>query len=209
MNIAAIIQARVGSKRLKNKILKKIEKKTIIEILLQRLKYSKKIKKIIVAIPNTKENDFLYKKLKYLNCDVYRGDEHNVLKRYYECAKKFKVDNIIRITSDCPLIDPELIDKGINLFKKNKFDYVSNTISPSYPDGLDFEIFSFKVLKNSMDQNLSKLDKEHVTLHMKRSNRIKKKNIIAKKNFSHLRLTLDYKKDFLVLKKILSKFTNE
>ena len=174
MNIAAIIQARAGSKRLKNKILKKIEKRTIIEILLQRLKYSKKIKKIIIAIPNTKDNDLLYKKLKKLNCDVFRGDEHNVLKRYYDCAKKFKVDNIIRITSDCPLIDPELIDKGINLFKKNKVDYISNILPPSYPDGLDFEIFSFKALKRSMDQNLSKFDKEHVTLHMKRSNRTKK-----------------------------------
>ena len=206
MNIAAIIQARAGSKRLKNKILKKIEKRTIIEILLQRLKYSKKIKKIIIAIPNTKDNDLLYKKLKKLNCDVFRGDEHNVLKRYYDCAKKFKVDNIIRITSDCPLIDPELIDKGINLFKKNKVDYISNILPPSYPDGLDFEIFSFKALKRSMDQNLSKFDKEHVTLHMKRSNRTKKYNINSKENFSHLRLTLDYEKDFLVLKKVLSKF---
>ncbi len=208
MNFTAIIQARVGSKRLKKKILRKIGKKTVIEILLERLKYSKKINKIIIAIPNTKQNDSLFKKLKKLNYEVFRGDENNVLKRYYDCAKKFKIDNIIRITSDCPLIDPELIDNGIHLFKKNNIDYLSNVLTLSFPDGLDFEIFSFKALKKSMDEYLSKSEKEHVTQHMIRSNKIKKLNLNSEENFSNLRLTLDYEVDFLVIKKIISNFKN-
>ena len=208
MKFTAIIQARVGSRRLNKKILRKIGKKTVIEILLERLKYAKKINKIIIAIPSTKENDYLFKKLRKLNYEVFRGDENNVLKRYYECAKKFKVENIIRITSDCPLIDANLVDTGIQLFKKHKVDYLSNVLNPSFPDGLDFEIFSFKILKKSMDEHLTDIEKEHVTQHMIKSNKIRKFNLLSKENFSYLRLTLDYKSDLLVIKKILSKFKN-
>ena len=116
--VTAVVQARIGSQRLRGKVLKKINNKETILLLLKRLSLAKEIDKIIVAIPKKKEDDPLYKILKKNNFQVFRGSEKNVLKRYYDCAKKFDLKNIIRITGDCPLIDPKLVDKLVNIFKK-------------------------------------------------------------------------------------------
>ena len=124
--ITAIIQARVGSKRFRGKVLKKINGKEIILHLLDRLSLSKNITKTIVAIPNTRENDGLYLLLKKNNFLIFRGSENNVLNRYYECAKKFKSNHILRITGDCPLVDSKLVDKLIKKYQLNKVDYKPN-----------------------------------------------------------------------------------
>ena len=109
--ITAVIQARLNSIRFKNKILKKIKGKEVIKILIERLKLSKEINDIIVAIPNTRSNDSLELFLKKNNINVFRGSEKNVLKRFLECSRKNNINNIVRITSDCPLIDPKILDK--------------------------------------------------------------------------------------------------
>ena len=198
-NITAIIQARVGSKRLRGKVLKKINKKEIILHLLDRLSLSKKISKIIVAIPNTKENDSLCLLLKKHNFLVFRGSENNVLKRYYECAKKFKSNHILRITGDCPLIDSKLVDKLIKKYQVNKVDYASNVIERTFPDGIDMEIFSFKSLEIANENAILKSDKEHVTNYFLRSSRFKKINFLNRnEDYSFLRITLDNKNDFLL-----------
>ena len=124
--ITAIVQARIGSTRLRGKVLKKIKGKETIILLLDRLSKAKKISDIVVAIPNTKENDNLFKLLNKHKYTVFRGSEKNVLKRYYDCAKKHGIFNILRITGDCPLIDPKLIDKIGEIYNSKKFDYVSN-----------------------------------------------------------------------------------
>jgi glutamate-1-semialdehyde 2,1-aminomutase len=206
-NITAIIQARVGSKRLRGKVLKKINKKEIILHLLDRLSLSKKISKIIVAIPNTKENDSLCLLLKKHNFLVFRGSENNVLKRYYECAKKFKSNHILRITGDCPLIDSKLVDKLIKKYQVNKVDYASNVIERTFPDGIDMEIFSFKSLEIANENAILKSDKEHVTNYFLRSSRFKKINFLNRnEDYSFLRITLDNKNDFLLIKKIFNYF---
>ena len=133
--IAAIIQARINSKRFRGKILKKINNTRIIEILILRLKKSKKINDIIVACSNNKDDEKIIKICKKLKIKYFVGSEHNVLERYYNTAKKFKIQNIVRITSDCPLIDPFILDNLIEKYFSKKCDYASNTIDPTFPDG--------------------------------------------------------------------------
>ena len=117
---AAIIQARYGSKRFPGKILKEVNNISIIEILINRLKKSKKLDKIIVACTNNPKDKKIIKICKRLNIDYYSGSENNVLDRFYKTANKFKIDNIVRITSDCPFVDGQLVDKLLNEFHKNK-----------------------------------------------------------------------------------------
>jgi len=150
MNIVAIVQARVNSKRFPNKVMQKIKKKTLIAILLERLSRSNLINQIVVASPSDKKNlAFLnyIKKLGYKTFYDNKIKEYDLLNRYYNCAKKYKANVIVRITSDCPLVDPFLIDKMLKHFKKNKIDYLSNVDSATFPDGFDVEILKFEKLK--------------------------------------------------------------
>lgn len=206
LKIAIIVQAREDSVRFPKKVLFPISKKPLILKLLERLSYSKLKDLIIVAIPKNKRNINLESALKKNKFIVFKGDEHNVLKRYYDAAKKYKVDIVIRITADCPFSDPTLIDKLITLLIDKNFDYVSNTLKPTYPDGLDTEVFTFKVLKEAHTKAKNKYDKEHVTPYIKRNKRIKKFNLRYKTDLSKLRLTVDEKKDTELVEFTFKKF---
>jgi len=204
---SVIIQARMNSSRLKGKILMKIKNKTFLEILINRLKKSNKISKIIVATTNRYIDNKIIDFCKKKNIDYFRGPEKNVLKRYFLAAKKFNIKNIIRITSDCPLADPVLVDNFIQKFENKKnLHYLSNINPPTFPNGFDVEIFTFKILKYLNGQKLTDYEKEHVTLKMKNS-KFKKVNIKNKNNLSKLRVTLDDKRDLVFFKKLF-KFLN-
>ncbi len=204
--IFALIQARIKSSRLPGKVLKKINGVESILFMINRLKKSKKISDIIVIIPSNKSDDVLSDFLKRKNIKFFRGSENNVLKRYYDCAKKFNIEHILRLTADCPFIDPEIIDKIIAIYQKSNCDYVSNIIHRSFPDGMDAEIFTFKSLENAKVNLHSPYDKEHVTKYFLRSDKIKKKNYFyEKKNYQDLRLTLDEKEDLILLKDLAKK----
>ena len=140
---AIIVQARSNSSRFYEKILKIINNKSLLEILLLRLKKLNKVDKIIVATTNSNNDRKIIKICKKCDVDYFVGSETNVQLRYYKAAKKFNISNIIRITSDCPLMDIEIIKKIIKLFFKRKRQYVSNVIFPTYPNGMDVEMFSF------------------------------------------------------------------
>ena len=203
----ALIQARVNSKRLPKKVLLKINRRTILEIIHKRLEKSKFITKIIFIIPNDKKNLILEKKLINLKYEYFKGSSLNVLKRYYDAAKFYKLKNLIRITSDCPLIDPSIIDKMILKFRKNNLDYLSNNNPPSFPHGLDLEIIKFDSIKKAYLNAKSSRDKEHVTYYITRNKKMFRiKNFMNKKDSSQIRITLDYKKDFTVIKKIFNNF---
>ena len=206
MNIIAIVQARTSSKRLKSKVLKKVQNNTIIEIINKRLNLSKKINKTIIAIPSTKNENKFYNFLIKKKMIVFRGSENNVLNRFYKAAIKYKANIIVRVTGDCPFVDVELIDKSINTLIKSKNDYVTNTNPPTYPDGLDIEVFTFECLKKTKKLAKSKYDLEHVTPFIKTSGLFKTKNIQNKIDLSHLRLTLDEKQDLKLVKKIFKHF---
>ena len=196
----AIIQARLTSTRFPKKILQKINGLTLIEFLIKRVKASKMIDEVIVAIPNNAKNQTLKKYLKNIN--FFMGSENDVLDRYYKAAKKFKANTVIRICGDCPFTDPKIIDQLLLLFSNKKYDYVSNTIKPTFPDGLDAEVFSFKVLEETWkNANLEK-DREHVTPYIIRNKKFKKYNRKFKKDLSSLRLTIDETIDLKQLKLI-------
>ena len=203
--IVAIIQARVTSSRFPNKILQKIGNKTLIDILIDRVKKSRHIDKIVLAIPKNKKNEIIRKKIKN-NVSIFSGSENDVLDRYYKAAKKFKAKIIVRICGDCPLIDPNVIDNIIRCYKNNDFDYVSNTIEPTFPDGLDVEVFNFDILKKTWKEAKNDKERENVTQYILQKSKFRKKNIAYKKDLSFLRLTIDEKIDFEQIKKVYSNF---
>ena len=207
MIVGVIIQARQTSSRLPNKVLKKIGKITVIELIIKRLLKSKLFDKIIIAIPQNKKNDLLYKFLFTRKIKVFRGSEKNVLDRYYKAAKFYKINTIIRVTADCPLIDTKLIEKGLNVFKKNKYNFVSNTITRSFPDGLDFSIFSYDLLKKRWLAKNDEKEREHVTVKMKKFSHKKTFNIKNNVDFSRYRWTLDNEIDLKKIKKIYKSFS--
>ena len=204
--VIAIVQARVGSIRLLGKVLKEINGKSLIEILLQRLSQSKKIDKIILATPISSENDVLANMIEKLGYDVFRGSENDVLGRYYEAAKKYKAESVVRVTGDCPIIDPALVDEVISIYEQEKVDYVSNTNPPTYPDGLDTEVFSFEALKIAHNQAKKPFDREHVTPFIKTHHRFSRKNLTNKMDHSDERWTVDDPEDFTVIENILNHF---
>ena len=203
--VLAVIQARYESSRFPGKILKRIDNLTILEIIIRRLQKSKNITKIIVACSNNKKDKQIIKICHKLNIEYFIGDEDNVLKRFYYAAKKFKIDNIVRITSDCPLIDYTIVDRVIEYFLLKKVDYAS-TDPRTFPDGMDVEIFNFNSLKLAYKKTVSRLDKEHVTQFIINSTKFKKIYLKNNKNYSFLRLTLDEPIDLILIKKIFDYF---
>ncbi len=203
-NLICIVQARLSSKRYPNKVLKKIIGKTVLEIINNRLRKSKYINQIIFAIPNNKKNEKLKYYLKRKKINFEQGPENNVLKRFYTVIKKHKPQNIVRITSDCPLILPTMIDKMFIAFKQGQYDYISNTVPQTFPDGFDIEIFKSECILKALKFHLTKYDLEHVTPFIRGYKEFKKKNYYSshKKKFSKLKLSLDTHEDFMKIKKI-------
>lgn len=204
-----IIQARLNSSRYKNKILKKIDSKSsVLEFLILRLLHRFNNNDIIFALAKNKNNFKIINILNKYNISYFEGSENNVLKRYYECAEKFKVSNIIRVTSDCPLVDPFLIIKMLRKFKSKKLEYLSNTLPEDikkYPDGSDIEIFKFNSLKKVLNLKLSKHDNEHVTNKFWSSNKFTSKIISSRVDYSNYRYSIDYRSDLDLLKYVVSK----
>jgi len=205
-NVLAIIQARYNSKRLPGKVAKQINNKTILEFLIKRLSKSKYITKIVVACSKDKNDKVLINICKKLGIDYFAGSENDVLDRFYKTAIKFKSKHIVRITGDCPLIDSEIVDNVIiNFFTKN-VDYATNANPPTFPDGLDVEIFKFSALKESYLKAKTIFEREHVTPYIINNKKFKKFNLKNTKDYSFLRLTLDEKEDFILIEKIIKNF---
>lgn len=203
MNIVAIIQARLGSARLPNKILKKLDGQTLLEFLINRLKYSKKISRIVLATTDKKTDDMLVECAKKLGIGCYRGSEEDVLDRTYNAAKQHSADIVVRITSDCPLNDPKLIDSMIDEFLHSNPDYLCNRKPPTFPDGFDIEIFSFRSLEKAWKEAKFRFEREHVTPYIsEHADMFRVKSIFYKKDYSHIRLTIDYEEDFELVKKV-------
>lgn len=217
MRISAIIQARMGSTRLPNKALINIMGKPILWHVINRLKFSKNLNDIILAIPNTKENDILEKFAKENKIKYFRGSEENVLSRYYGAAKKFNCDIIVRVTSDCPLIDPKVVDMCIERFLSERCDYISNCFNDrvTFPRGLDVSAFSFVALEKAHQSAIEPYEREHVVPHIwsNKNNEFKiGKTIRAQPDYArNYRLTVDYPKDLILIREIYRKLykTNE
>lgn len=196
-----IIQARMGSKRLPGKSLKKINNTPILSWIINSLKRKKKFKKfkIIVATTNLKIDDIIAKVSIKHEVNVYRGSHHNVLERYYLCAKKFALNNIIRLTSDNPFVDTFFLEKMINEHEKNKNDYTSS--KDSLPIGLGAEMMTYLALQKAYNFSKSDKEKEHVCDYiLNNPQKFKIQNLVFKSNskkIKNLRLTIDTKEDLI------------
>ena len=198
----AIVQARMGSTRLPGKVMKKVLGKPLIGYLFENLGRSQKIDKIVLATSTNKKNDILCRYVESLGYDIFRGSEEDVLSRYYNAVLKYKTKNIVRITGDCPLIDPVVCDNLINFYFKKKLDYAY--LSPRYAEGLDCEIISFDTLEISHQKATKKSEREHVTLFVRNNlDRFKAKMMDNKIDESKYRITVDEPEDFEVIKNII------
>ena len=207
--LGIIIQARTNSSRFPNKVLSKINDYSIIEIIIKRLKKKFHFSNLYLSTTVNTCDIQLIKIAKKNKINYFTGSEDNVLNRFADTANKFKLTDIVRITADCPLVDPKLLSLMLDKYFSGDYDYYSNNNPPSFPDGLDLEIFKTSLL-NINPNLISEQDKEHVTLHIKKKlNKIKLGNYINPLgNFSDIRLTLDYKEDLKVIKKVINHFNS-
>ena len=200
-----IVQARMGSSRFPGKVMKEIFGKPILRHLTDRLEQSKEADRIIIATTESEQDRAIVKFAERNGIDYFAGDEQDVLDRYYKAAKHFELEHIVRVTGDCPLIDPEVVDKVIGAYRseKGKACYVSNVHPPTYPDGLDTEVFSFDVLEAAWKEAKEKYQREHVTPFMwEQAERFVKVNVVNEEDFSYLRWTMDEEIDFNFIERI-------
>ena len=195
-----IIQARMGSTRLPNKVLLEVKRTPLLEYEIQRVKRATLIDRIVVATTDSPADEKIVELCSKIGVDYFRGSEKDVLDRYYQCALKYpEYGTIIRITGDCPLIDPKVIDEVLRLFDEGKYDYASNVAKETFPDGMDIEVFTREALKEAANEANLASEREHVTLYIRNREKFKKGNLEARHDFSHFRLTVDQKEDFEVI----------
>ena len=201
--IAAIIQARMGSTRLPNKVLIKIEGKPMLWHQINRIKQSKYSPEIIIATSNLDQDKPILKLAEESNVKFFAGIHEDVLDRFYKASLNYEIDIIVRITADCPLLDPEVFDKVLTTFLKGDYDYVSNVRPATYPDGLDVEVLSFKILEKVWKKTRLASEREHVTGYIgTHLEQIKYTNVENENNLSEYRWTVDEKEDLDFVKKV-------
>lgn len=206
MNIVAIIQARMGATRLPGKVLLELEGKTVLERVIERVRASRYINEVVVATTKKEENSSIVDICSLAGIKVYCGNEEDVLDRFYQAARLFKADQIVRITADCPLIDPEIIGQVISLHLESAADYTSNVLKATYPDGEDVEVFSSGALEKAWKTARLKSEREHVTPYIKNNpDLFKLVNLEYKEDLSAKRWTLDEPSDYEFIKIIYNK----
>jgi spore coat polysaccharide biosynthesis protein SpsF (cytidylyltransferase family) len=205
MNILALIQARMSSKRLPNKVLLPLSEKTVLEHIYSRLEYCKNLNKIVVATSFYESDKPIVDLCKKNNMNYYQGNLEDVLDRFYQAATLHNADAIVRITGDCPVIDPKIVDELISNYLTSNCDYYS--LSGNFPDGLDCQIFKYEALEKSWREAKLLSDREHVGTYIERTSPklFKIGRLVKFKNLSHYRWTLDEPEDYIFLKEVFSK----
>ena len=206
MNTVAVVQARIGSTRFPGKVLKPILGTSLIGLLLGRLARSNQIDQIVVATTLDHRDDVLANHVASLGYRVFRGSEADVLDRYYHAAAELKAETVVRITGDCPLVDAVLVDSMILEFEAAGIDYICNTSPPTFPDGLDVEVISFKALENAWKDARSSHDREHVTPYIRNSGRFATRSVTHDSDLSGERWTVDEPEDFEVVAGVFANF---
>lgn len=199
--VTAIVQARMTSTRLPGKVLMEICSKPILALLVERLKSCKRIDRIVIATSVDATDDVIANWCKENSVDLFRGSLDDVLDRYYNAAITFGADTIVRITGDCPLIDPGVVDEVIGRFLRGGYDRVSS--GEGYPDGLDTEVFSFEALRRAHAEAALWSEREHVTPYIwKHPEKFRLSSIGCEEDLSAMRWTVDDPADFLFVTKI-------
>jgi spore coat polysaccharide biosynthesis protein SpsF len=205
MKIVAIIEARMGSTRLAGKHLKKILGRPVLELLVERVKKTPSINKIVLATTTQKRDDILEKLAKKINIKCFRGSEDDVLGRVLAAAQSTQADLIVETLGDCPLTDPELIEQCIQVFLQNNYDYVSNSLKRTFANGFDVQVYPTKILAEVDGLTDDPIDREHVTTYIyQHPKKYKIKNISAKGDlhWPELVITLDTPKNLQLIKVI-------
>jgi spore coat polysaccharide biosynthesis protein SpsF len=201
--IAAIVQARMGSTRLPGKTLVDICGRPLLEHIIERVKQSRYVNVIVVATTTNLEDDQIVQDCERLGVRTFRGNDLDVLDRFYQCAVRFDAEAIVRITADDPFKDPKIIDCAINTLSAGSYDYVSNTIRPTYPDGLDVEVFTSMALSKAWREAQKPSEREHVTPYIWKNPQIfRLKNLENDHDLSHLRWTLDTAEDLAFAREV-------
>ncbi|MFN8309475.1 MAG: glycosyltransferase family protein [Chitinophagales bacterium] len=209
MKIVAITQARMGSTRFPGKVLKEVNGQSLLELHLERIGRSKMVTEIIVATTTNSKDDVLADYCAAKNIHCFRGSEDDVLSRYYHAAKNAGADWVVRVTSDCPLIDAELMDEVIEKTIAGKYDYGTNVFEETFPDGVDVEVLSFAALERSNQAAFEKHDREHVTTFLRREadvnggKEFRCFGLNSPVNYHHIRLTVDHEDDYLLVKQLV------
>ena len=204
--VVGIIQARTNSSRLHEKVLLSIQKKPILQYMLERISQSKKLEKIIVATSTNNADDRIANLCKKMNVGCSRGPEDDVLSRFKIASNEVNAKIIVRLNADCPLLDSLIIDNAVEIFKKNDFDYVG-TLFPrkgTYPDGMNVEVFSNETLDIAFSEAKKPSEREHVTPFIwKNPTRFKLKRMEYAEDLSKYRFCLDYEEDFHLIKHVI------
>lgn len=204
----AILQARMSSTRLTGKVMMRINEQPMIYWQIQRILESKNVNQLVVATSNHSTDDLLVDFLEKNAINVHRGSLNNVLFRFHEVNLKYPNDALIRLTGDCPLVMPNLIDEMVEQFYEQDVDYLSNTLVPTFPDGLDVEILKHGVLEKLIDFQLEESELEHVTYGVyKRPEVFKLSNFLNDTNRSQDRWTVDYLEDLDFVREIFKNFS--
>lgn len=206
MKIVAIVQARMGSTRLPNKVMRRIMGVPMIELLLKRLSQSENIHQVVVATSNDERNAPLVEHVQKLGFTCIRGSETDVLERYLVSAHQVQADIVVRITGDCPLIDPQLLDRAVEQFNAERVEYLSNTNPATYPNGLDIEVFDIQALERAGQESQDPFDHEHVTPYLRKPGLFKTAALIHSEDLSGLRWTVDELVDFDVVSEVFKHF---
>jgi spore coat polysaccharide biosynthesis protein SpsF len=206
-----ITQARTGSTRLPGKVLKEIGGKSLLQIHLDRLKNCKNVSLIIVATTINEEDNVIFEKAIEWGFSASRGSESDVLDRFYQAVKDKNPEWIVRVTSDCPLIDPVLVDEVITFVQENDKDYGANILVENFPDGQDIEIFKFSALEKAWKEAVLESEREHVTPYIRNNSDYKGGSLFSAINypcesdFSKIRMTVDESRDFDLIEILIHK----
>lgn len=199
MKVIAIVQARTGSTRFPRKVLENLNGSSIVQQIAQRLAKAKTLDQLVFAIPDSEKDDELNDHLSELGLNVFRGDEKDVQKRFLDAASAYQAEIVVRITADCPLVDWTLVDKVVVTLIEESVDYCSNTISPSFPDGLDVEAFKVSSLEHSRNLDVEDLSREHVTPTLTQNDVFQRINVSSEVDNSGMRWTIDWPEDLIQL----------
>jgi spore coat polysaccharide biosynthesis protein SpsF len=210
IRVVAIIQARMGSTRLPGKVMKDLAGETVLARVVERVRRAGEIEEVIIATTHQAEDDSIVDECRRLKVRGFRGEVNDVLDRYYRAAKEAKAEAIVRITSDCPLIEPEITDKTVRAFLERRPDYASNVLKRTYPRGLDTEIMTWEALDRSWREARESYEREHVTPYIyENPEQFALHSVFGETDYSALRWTLDAPEDLAFLRAVYERMENE
>lgn len=200
----AFIQARMSSSRLPGKVLEPLGVEPMIVYMARRVLRSQVLDDVVIVTSTDPSDDPLHSEVSAAGLQIFRGDLHDVLTRYVDAARLFEADVIVRLTGDCPLADPAVIDAVLLARRNASADYASNVDPPTYPDGYDVECFTREALEQANLQASQPAEREHVTVWMRSATaKLKRVNVRCLADLSHLRLTVDYQDDMAAVRRIV------